>query len=830
MEVRSFMVFLTLNFIFTSVLFSDILYKDIQEVLKTNPIVKERLKNFQASQQDLNIANSQYYPTLDLRLITSYNRAGDDNQAILHHDIAKSQYETYESSLTFTQNLFNGFSTKNKVDYQKSKSLVAAYKYIEKANEMAFRMTEVYIKVLKTQALLDTARQNVQINQSIYSRVKELSDAGLTATSEVKKIHSSLSLARSKLTVANNSASEAQYNYRRILGRMPEVNTMQIPDFKMQIPATIEETALFAIKHNPSLLVGQYNIKSAEALYRQNHKGYYPKLDFEVSKTYNDVFPNDNGFTAPDDRLTARLVLTYNLFHGGLDKANIQKNKSKINQEIDLKQDIKRKVVEDLDIAWTFYNMTVKQLKQLKDYSSYAEETMVLYKEEYNLGRRTLLDLLTAQNDVINSREQIIRTQYNKLLAKYRILDAMGLLISTVIGSANDYTSKVNLVSNTYNAKKVLNIDSDYDHDNVVNDLDLCDNSKKDAKVKVWGCKPVVLDEDRDGVSDAKDRCPSTSVGVEVSADGCEYDSDGDGVVNSKDECPETASDKNVSINGCVIDLYDTRDIVFNIDKEEEETFLPPLAKDSLMVFYKKNSFNVSDNSREKINQFTRFLKDNKRYDVILIGHAYHEGNKLNMQHLSEKRAKDVALMLIKNGIDKIRLSYDGVGDSEPIAFSRNDDKETSLNRRVKATLIDVNSGNVKEVTQINNNNVTDNKRLVEEEIVPYTLDIKFAQNSFKLPKTSNKEMKKLASFLKENSAYHVEVIGHTSNIGEASANKWLSKTRAKYVTLDLIKRGISKKRLTYKGVGDTEPIAFGTSEKDLALNRRIEIKLIKIK
>ncbi len=823
MGKRGFVVFLTLNYFFSSIIYSNTLYKDIEEVLETNPIVQERLKNFRASQQDVKIANSEYYPTLDLRMVASYNKAGNDNQTILYNNVEDSEYESYESSLTFTQNLFNGFSTLHQIDYQKSKSLVSAYKYIEKANEMAFRMSEAYIKVLKTQDLLQTARQNVQINESIYSKVKELSDSGLTTNSEVKKIHSSLSLARSKLTVAKNNALEAKYNYRRILGRMPDLKTMQEPKFDIVMPSSVDEAALFAIEHNPSLLVSLYNIKSAEALYKQNYKGYYPKIDLEISQTYNDAFPTDNGFTTTDDRFKARLILTYNLFKGGLDKAQIQKNISKINQEVELKRDVKRQVVEDLDVAWKFYEMTVAQLKDLKEYGEYAEETMVLYKEEYNLGRRTLLDLLTAQNDVINSREQIIKTKYDKLFAKYRILDAMGILIETITGNFDKYTSKVNLVA----GKEIKNIvdkipvDNDIDEDKIIDDFDLCDNSEKGSKVLNSGCKRVVLDSDNDGIIDAIDKCPLTNQGVKVSSDGCEYDSDGDGVVDSQDDCPNTPKGKKVSINGCFIKLFDKQidmsEYVFTQDEAKMQE-----SQNSLTVFYKKNSYKLSSKAKQKIKRFSKFLKKNKNYDVIISGHASKEGTFDEMQELSQKRAKSVFSEIVKHGIDDIRLSSEGMGDSEPIAFG-NEPKDIELNRRVETILVDV-SGS----SNINKTVYSSKKEDKKKDLTTYNLDINFDKNSYIILDKYRGEIHKFAEFLRKNPQYKVDILSYTDDVCSDGNNKWLSQMRAKEVVLSLIQLGIDKSRLSYKGMGDEEPVSFGTSEKDLLLNCRIEVDLIK--
>ena len=83
--------------------------------------------------------------------------------------------------------------------------------------------------------------------------------------------------------------------------------------------------------------------------------------------------------------------------------------------------------------------MTTKQLDELIKYRDYSEDTLNLYKEEYVIGRRTLLDLLSAQNDFINAKSQIVHATYDCLFAKYRILDSMGLLVAGIMGNEYNY-------------------------------------------------------------------------------------------------------------------------------------------------------------------------------------------------------------------------------------------------------------------------------------------------------------------------------------------------------------------------------------------------------
>lgn len=442
---------------------------------------------------------------------------------------------------------------------------------------------------------------------------------------------------------------------------MPEVNKMQKPDFNIAMPQSIEKAAMYSIEHNPSLLVSRYNIKGAQALWKQRKKEYYPKVNLEVSQVFNDVSER-NAFDSPDDRFRARLVLTYNLFRGGADKANIQKHVSKINQEISIKRDLKRQVIEGLDLSWNAYEMIDKQLIDLREYSKFSEETLKLYEEEYDLGRRSLLDLLASQNDVINSRSQIITAEYEQLFAKYRILDAMGLLVQAIAGDTKAYTSKVNLYSDE--ADEILDsvtIALDADDDKISDNLDLCDNSLKENNIMPYGCKKMLRDSDADGVIDSKDICAMTPANAKVSADGCALDDDMDGVKDYADKCLNTPMGYNVDGDGCSVSL-------------------------SLRVKFKFNSSDVPPSSKSELDELAEFLKQNSAYQALIIGHTNNIGEELYNLKLSDKRAKAIKKALKQRGVDISRLASEGRGESEPMAD--NDTPEgLHLNRRVEIEL-----------------------------------------------------------------------------------------------------------------------------------------------
>jgi len=637
------------------------------EAINTNPTVQERLKNYRATQQDLNVAESEYYPKLDLRLAVGFNKQGmlkDKPSKDWNHIVFENDYGNYESSITLTQNLFDGFGTTNKVDYQEARILAAAYNYVEKANDIAFKMTNAYLNVIKSYELLQTARENVQINESIYSKVKDLFESGLTTDSEVKKIQSALSLARSNLTVQMNNTKDNEYSFRRILGRMPNIAELEKPEMNLVMPDSIERAALYAVNHNPSLIVSRYNIKGAQSLWKQHKKEYYPTIDLEVSQTYND-FESSPAIDQADDRFKARIVMNYNIFRGGADAANVQKDISKINQEIEIKRDLKRQVIEGLDLSWNAYEMVGLQLKDLREYSQFSEKTLELYKEEYDLGRRSLLDLLSSQNDVINSRSQIITAEYDRLFAKYRILDAMGLLPMAVVGDTHEYTKRVNLYTDA-DAEEFLDelpVKLDADNDNIADNEDLCDNSLLENNIMPYGCKKMKRDGDGDGIVDEKDQCPLTPKNAKVSADGCAVDVDMDGVKDYEDKCLNTPVGYEVDAEGCA-------------------------SSTTITINFGRNRSYIPADAKEKLKDFATFMTTHPEFTADIIGHtSQKKGSKPDFNlKLSKKRAVACKKALVRLGVKSSRLTTEGRGFDEPIAD--NDTVEGRyLNRRIEILL-----------------------------------------------------------------------------------------------------------------------------------------------
>ena len=404
------------------------LTQTVQEVIDTNPIILERAQNYKTTQKDIDIAFSGYYPKLDLSLGAGFEQTDRDTPL---RGKESFDFSVYQNSLKYTQNIFEGFNTYHKVEAQEYRTLAAAYSYVQNVNTTTLDIVNTYLELMKNQELLATAQRNIDINVEILRKVKKLYGAGLTTLSEVHRIESTLALAESNYIVQENILLDASYNLGRVLGRRLKPQEMQRPVIKTKVPQSRKNAEEIALHYNPSLLASQYNVKLAEATKNEQKSPFYPKLDIEVAELMN---KNLSAIEGEDNRFRAMAYLSYNLFNGFADSAALQKSKYSLYQEQEKKNSIKRRVIESLNLAWNAYEKLQEQIQYLQSYKSYSKKTADLYSKEFDLGRRSLLDLLTAQNDYIRADAQIISTEYGILYAKYRIMDSMGTLVPSILG------------------------------------------------------------------------------------------------------------------------------------------------------------------------------------------------------------------------------------------------------------------------------------------------------------------------------------------------------------------------------------------------------------
>ena len=398
---------------------------DISALLNTNPDVKVALDKFLIQKKQIKAAKSEFLPKVDFNLQGGFAKAGR-----FKSDVVDVTYRYYKAALVLTQNLFNGYASEGKLNFQKIKAIAFAFKYINTANNITQKGIKAYLDVLKANKLYKNGLENLKITKSILEKVKELYKGGMTTKSEVTKIESQYYLAKSNVLILKNKLNQAINNFEKIFGFKP--NNLNF-DLSLNLPANLKDAYELAMQNNPAIKSAKFNIKALNEYQKVVDKNFYPTLDFQLKQNYNDV-SDKNPYDSADDRFIASLNLNYNIFNGYKDKVNSQINKVKINTAINTLEKIKREIKANLFNAWDLKDTLSKRLNDLQQYEKYSQKTLELYQKEFNMGRRTLLELLTAQNDLYKAKNEIIKTHYNLLYTKAQILNLTGNLVEEIFG------------------------------------------------------------------------------------------------------------------------------------------------------------------------------------------------------------------------------------------------------------------------------------------------------------------------------------------------------------------------------------------------------------
>ncbi|MBY0315385.1 MAG: OmpA family protein [Bdellovibrionales bacterium] len=175
-------------------------------------------------------------------------------------------------------------------------------------------------------------------------------------------------------------------------------------------------------------------------------------------------------------------------------------------------------------------------------------------------------------------------------------------------------------------------------------------------------------DSDGDGVYDDQDKCPNTPANANVGGDGCPLttqkgDADGDGVADAEDKCPNSERGQPVTEFGCT--KTDKLEITLNVQ-------------------FKPGSAIIDPKFTEDLKKFAEFLKQYPDTTTEIEGHTDNTGSEKQNYSISQKRANAVMNYLVKQKIDKKRLTAKGYGPSQAVG-DNNTPEGREKNRRVVA-------------------------------------------------------------------------------------------------------------------------------------------------
>ena len=397
----------------------------IRLTLRTNPDVLAQSYSSEAAKQLEQQARGAFFPSIDFVFASGKENSNNTTTRALGLDDLRLTRE--EQSLRLTQLIFDGGSTINLVRQQAALSDAAAARLFSTRENIGLRAIQVYLESLRRDSIVELAKENLAHHDDTLDKIFQRFESGVGTKVDVVQTRGRRAQSKSNLLLSEREASNGTAEFYRVVGEYPR--DLKVPKAVNGLPATLEEAMMLAQRNNPGIKAAESELAAAEAGRKQAKGVFYPRFDLELGATRNN--DTDGSIGANDDE-SAVIRMTYNIYRGGADRARLNEAEAREFAARELLNSTKRLVEEDVTLIWNELQDIQMRQEFLAAHVSATEEVLVVYREQLNLGKRTLLDLLDIQNELLRAKIAQVSGYYLELLARYRVLASTGKLLETL--------------------------------------------------------------------------------------------------------------------------------------------------------------------------------------------------------------------------------------------------------------------------------------------------------------------------------------------------------------------------------------------------------------
>lgn len=322
--------------------------------------------------------------------------------------------------------LFNGGSVKNSV--RAARTRVEAGRATLKAVEgdVFTQAVVAYMDVIRDRAIVELNQNNVKVLSTNLEATRDRFQIGDLTRTDVAQSEARLQLGRSQLATSQGQLTASEATYRQVIGHAPGV--LAPPPPLPPLPATPDEAVRIALANNPDLVAisrqavaAGYDVRVAEA-------GRLPTVAGVLSNTYVNNLGGNSAAGIPNTGTQTQIGAQVNIpiFQGGLPAARIRQAQAQEGQVLEQVVGTERAVVQAARAAFATYDAAQRAIQSNTVAVQANELALEGARAEQSVGTRTVLDVLNAEQELLNSQVALVSAKRDAYVAGFQLLNAMG--------------------------------------------------------------------------------------------------------------------------------------------------------------------------------------------------------------------------------------------------------------------------------------------------------------------------------------------------------------------------------------------------------------------
>lgn len=394
----------------------------------TNPEYGKVAASRRATDEELNQGKALFMPSIDVNANGGLEYSDDPSTRIRNTEDGTETLWRYDAGVTLTQLLFDGWETHYEVERQKARVTSSANRVRETAELVGLSIVESYLETLRQRQLLVIARQNVEEHLGILDQIQQGVDGGRSTQADLEQAKARLSSARTIESSTRQNLRNAEAQYRQEVGDQPGQLTLPAVPYE-KLTANVDAEVEKALSYSPTLDIFESDIEVAYAESLKTRSTFYPQVDLQLNaRNGHDL----GGIHGRDTSASGLVVMNWNLYRGGGDMARAREFIHRHQQSKESRTEAARSVENDVRQTWASMAAAGERARQFAAQADANIEVVKAYKDQFSLDRRTLLDVLDAQNELFVSRSNAINSEFLEIFAVFRLLALKGELLPTL--------------------------------------------------------------------------------------------------------------------------------------------------------------------------------------------------------------------------------------------------------------------------------------------------------------------------------------------------------------------------------------------------------------
>ena len=398
----------------------------VQSALNTNPEIRQAVANKQATREERRQAQGLWYPRVSVEGSAGLRSLRNPTRRAL--GIADDQLEPIEGQLIVDQLLLDMGGRNAEIRRQAARTDGAAARIEERSEFVALNVSRAYIDYMLQQRLVAIAQDNATFHERLAGDLREGVARGSISIADQQQAEERLQSARVRVTEAREDLDTAAIQFQTLTG-VPIDSVSMPPDLSSAMPASLVEAEAMARDNNPRVQEAIADLSAQREVIRGAQSELGPRVNLEGTARYGQDI---DGFQGRTRDLQGRLVMRWKIFDGGTNTANVREQKARADEAHARLFEQTRRAEEDTRSAWSRLTNQSRLVTELETQSKVSDDLLLSYREQFNVGRRSLLDVLDAQNTRQNVQAQAETARLAKLYAQYRVLAASNRLIEAL--------------------------------------------------------------------------------------------------------------------------------------------------------------------------------------------------------------------------------------------------------------------------------------------------------------------------------------------------------------------------------------------------------------